>query len=163
MHDGRFTSLEQVIDFFDAGVQPNPDLDPRLKAGDGTPKRLNLTTGQKAALAAFLRTLTDSTFLTSPRFANPFAPPSGPPPTASVTMQASAYHPASLTVKPGTVVTWTNLDGILHTASFVSTLIGTTPVFATGSEQLTMPSVPGTYPYICSIHGTSMSGTIIVE
>jgi plastocyanin len=26
-----------------------------------------------------------------------------------------------------------------------------------------MPSVPGTYPYICSIHGASMSGTIIVE
>jgi cytochrome c peroxidase len=163
MHDGRFTSLAQVIDFFDAGVQPNPDLDPRLKAADGTPERLGLTTDQKAALVAFLGTLTDSTFLTSPRFANPFAPPSGPPPTASVTMQASAFHPASLTVAPGTVVTWTNLDGILHTASFVSSLIGTTPVFSTGSEQLTMPSTPGTYPYICSIHGTAMSGTIIVQ
>jgi plastocyanin len=151
-----------VIDFFDAGVQPNPDLDPRLKAADGTPKRLGLTSDQKAALVAFLRTLTDSTFLTSPRFANPFAP-SGPPPEAGVTMQASAFHPATLTVKPGTVVTWTNLDGILHTASFVSPLIGTTPVFATGTEQLTMPSIPGTYPYICSIHGASMSGTIIVE
>jgi cytochrome c peroxidase len=163
MHDGRFTSLEQVIDFFDAGVQPNPDLDPRLKAGDGTPKRLNLTTGQKAALAAFLRTLTDSTFLTSPRFANPFAPPTGPPPEAGVTMQATAFHPATLTVKPGTVVTWTNLDGILHTASFVSPLVGTTPAFATGDRQHTMPSTPGTYPYICSIHGTAMSGTIIIQ
>jgi cytochrome c peroxidase len=163
MHDGRFTSLNQVIDFFDAGVQPNPDLDPRLKATDGTPKRLGLTSDQKAALVAFLRTLTDSTFLTSPRFANPFATPSGPPPEASVTMQASAFHPATLTVKPGTVVTWTNLDGIFHTASFVSPLIGTTPVFATGAEQLTMPSVTGTYPYICSIHGAAMSGTIIVE
>jgi cytochrome c peroxidase len=163
MHDGRFTSLEQVIDFFDAGVQPNPDLDPRLKTADGSPKRLNLTANQKAALTAFLRTLTDSTFLTSPRFANPFAPPSGPPPEAGVTMQATAFHPAELTVKPGTVVTWTNLDGILHTASFVSPLIGTTPAFATGTRQLTMPSTPGTYPYICSIHGASMSGTIIVQ
>jgi cytochrome c peroxidase len=163
MHDGRFTGLDQVIDFFNAGVRPNPDLDPRLKAADGSPKQLSLTSDQKAALVAFLGTLTDSTFLTSPRFANPFAPPTGPPPTASVTMQASTFHPATLTVKPGAVVTWTTLDGILHTASFVSALIGTTPVFATGSEQLTMPSVPGTYPYICSIHGTSMSGTIIVE
>lgn len=162
MHDGRFTSLDQVIDFFDAGVQPNPDLDPRLKAPDGSPKRLNLTTDQKAALVAFLRTLTDSTFLTSPRFANPFAP-AGPPPEASVTMQASAFHPATLTVKPGTVVTWTNLDGILHTASFVSPLIGTTPAFGIGSEQLTMPTTPGTYPYICSIHGAAMSGTVIVQ
>jgi cytochrome c peroxidase len=163
MHDGRFTSLRQVIDFFDAGVRPNPDLDPRLKAADGTPKQLGLSSDQKAALVAFLGTLTDSTFLTSPRFANPFAPPSGLPPTAGVTMQASAFHPATLTVQPGTVVTWTNLDGILHTASFVSPQIGTTPVFSSGSEQLTMPSVPGTYPYICSIHGASMSGTIIVE
>jgi cytochrome c peroxidase len=75
MHDGRFTTLEQVVDFFDSGVQPNPDLDPRLRAADGSPKRLGLAADQKAALVAFLKTLTDSTFLTDSRFADPFGAP----------------------------------------------------------------------------------------
>src|SRR6185503_11750382 len=73
MHDGRFTTLEQVVDFFDSGVQANPGLDPRLKAASGAPIRLGLSAAQKASLVAFMKTLTDSTFLTSPRFANPFA------------------------------------------------------------------------------------------
>jgi len=75
MHDGRFTTLQQVVAFYDAGVQPNPNLDPRLRNPDGTPRRLGLTPAQRAALVAFLNTLTDSTFLTAPRFANPFAGP----------------------------------------------------------------------------------------
>ncbi len=79
MHDGRFTTLAQVVDFFDAGVRPDPNLDPRLRNPDGSPKRLGLTAAQKAALVAFLETLTDSTFLTAARFANPFAPPTAAP------------------------------------------------------------------------------------
>ncbi|HEV3052988.1 MAG TPA: cytochrome c peroxidase [Longimicrobium sp.] len=75
MHDGRFTSLQQVVNFYNAGVQPNPDLDPRLRNPDGSPRRLNLTPAQRAALVAFLHTLTDSTFLSAPRFADPFAAP----------------------------------------------------------------------------------------
>jgi cytochrome c peroxidase len=164
MHDGRFTTLEQVVDFFDSGVQANPDLDPRLTGTDGTPKRLGLNSSQKAALVAFLRTLTDSTFVTAPKFANPFPPPSGgPPPGTTVTMQANAYHPATLTVAPGTVITWTNLDGIGHSATFDSAAIGSTPVYVSGNRQLTMPATPGTYPYHCVVHGTVMSGTIVVQ
>jgi len=75
MHDGRFTSLADVVAFYDAGVQPNPNLDRRLRNPDGTPRRLNLTAAQRASLVAFLNTLTDSTFLAAPRFANPFASP----------------------------------------------------------------------------------------
>ncbi|HKU62432.1 MAG TPA: cytochrome c peroxidase [Gemmatimonadales bacterium] len=164
MHDGRFTTLEQVIDFFDAGVQANPDLDPRLEAPDGTPRRLGLTPAQKGALAAFLRTLTDSAFVTAPRFANPFPPAAGgPPPGTTVTMQANAFHPATLSVPPGTVVTWTNLDGIGHSATFESGPVGSTPTFVSGSRQLTMPAARGTYPYYCAVHGTLMSGTIEVR
>ncbi len=73
MHDGRFTTLEQVVDFYDSGVQANPNLDARLKAPGGAPRRLGLTATQKAALVSFMRTLTDSTFLTAARFSNPFA------------------------------------------------------------------------------------------
>jgi cytochrome c peroxidase len=168
MHDGRFTTLEQVIDFFDAGVQPNPNLDPRLRAADGSPRRLGLAPVQKAALVAFLRTLTDSTFLTAPRFADPFAPPAPPPPdtpppAATVIMVGNAYRPAKLTVAPGAVVAWTNQDGVRHSATFASPLVGSTPIFGLGTQQLTMPTVPGRYPYQCLVHGSAMRGTVVVR
>jgi cytochrome c peroxidase len=169
MHDGRFTSLEQVVEFFNSGVQPNPDLDPRLRARDGSPKQLGLTSTEKAALVAFLKTLTDSTFLHAGEFANPFAPAGGPPPPppgtsgATVIMQATAYHPAALTVAPGTVVTWTNLDNLDHSATFDSPSVGATPIFISGSQRLTMPTTPGTYHYQCAIHGLAMQGTVIIQ
>jgi len=73
MHDGRFSTLRQVIAFYATSVQPHPNLDPALRAPGGLPVRLNLTTAQADALVAFLEALTDSTFLTDPRFASPFA------------------------------------------------------------------------------------------
>jgi cytochrome c peroxidase len=71
MHDGRFTSLEQVVEFYSTGIQNNPTLDPILKPG-GQPLHLNFTTAQKAALVAFLKTLTDQSFLTNEIFSDPF-------------------------------------------------------------------------------------------
>jgi cytochrome c peroxidase len=79
MHDGRFTTLAQVIEFYDSGVQPNPWLSSHLKAEDGTPRRMGLSAAEKAALEAFLHTLTDSTFLTAPKFSNPFVAPTASP------------------------------------------------------------------------------------
>ena len=71
-HDGRFTTLAQVVEFYNSGVQANPNLDNRLRGPGGAPLRLNLTQGDKAALVAFLATLTDSTMLAAPKFATPF-------------------------------------------------------------------------------------------
>lgn len=75
MHDGRFTSLEEVVEFYNSGIQFGAQLDPRLRnvVGDG-PQRLNLTAADKAALVAFMRTLTDAAIGTDPRFADPFRP-----------------------------------------------------------------------------------------
>lgn len=85
MHDGRFTTLAQVIDFYDSGVQANPGLSSFLKAPDGSPRRMGLSAAEKSAMEAFLRTLTDSTFLTAPKFSNPFpGPPAPPPPGGAV-------------------------------------------------------------------------------
>ncbi|MES2525208.1 MAG: cytochrome c peroxidase [Gemmatimonadota bacterium] len=72
MHDGRFRTLAQVVDHYDGGVQRNPALDQRLRGRDGTPRALGLSSAQKAALVAYLRTLTDTAFLAAPRFSDPF-------------------------------------------------------------------------------------------
>lgn len=71
MHDGRFTTLEEVIEFYSTGVQANPNLDPRLIVA-GQPFNPNFTEEEKSALVAFLKTLTDQSFLTNELFSNPF-------------------------------------------------------------------------------------------
>jgi len=50
MHDGSLATLEDVIEFYDQGGKPHPQLDAEMR-------RLNLTSEEKAALAAFLRAL----------------------------------------------------------------------------------------------------------
>jgi cytochrome c peroxidase len=72
MHDGRFVTLRQVIDFYDNGVQGSPNLDARLRGPNGVPVRLGLSAAEKNALVAFLGTLTDSTLVTASRFSNPY-------------------------------------------------------------------------------------------
>ncbi len=78
MHDGRFTNLEQVVEFYNSGVVDNPNLAPplRVPTPPGQPPgpvlRLNLTAAQKAALVAFLKTLTDTSVTTAAKFSDPF-------------------------------------------------------------------------------------------
>ena len=71
MHDGRFTTLEQVIEHYNSGVQNNRNLDNRLRRGNGV-RRLNLSNTDKIALKDFLLTLTDRVFLTDEKFSSPF-------------------------------------------------------------------------------------------
>lgn len=72
MHDGRFSSLEQVVEFYNSGVRNGPALDNRLRGANGQPRLMNLTVEEKAALVAFLRTLTDTSLTTDTRFSSPF-------------------------------------------------------------------------------------------
>lgn len=72
MHDGRFSTLEQVIEHYNSGIQNGPALDNRLKTPGGAPLRLNLTPNEKAALVAFLLTLNDNNLVTDAKFSNPF-------------------------------------------------------------------------------------------
>jgi len=50
MHDGRFKTLEEVVDFYDKGGLPNKNLDEKIK-------KLNLTETDKKDLVAFLKAL----------------------------------------------------------------------------------------------------------
>ncbi len=72
MHDGRFTTLEQVVEHYNSGIKAHPILSPALRDPNGNPVRLNLTSSQKAALVAFLKTLTDHSLSTNTKWSNPF-------------------------------------------------------------------------------------------
>ncbi len=75
MHDGRFATLEDVLEHYSTGVAAHPNLDDRLTTDGhvgGNPRHLNLTTAEKGALVAFLKTLTDHTMANDPKFGDPF-------------------------------------------------------------------------------------------
>lgn len=65
MHDGRFTTLEEVIDHYDSGGHPSPNLDQNIRP-------LSLSDYDKKALVAFLNTLTDTTYLFPNLIPNPY-------------------------------------------------------------------------------------------
>ncbi len=71
MHDGRFTTLRQVVDHYSDGIQAGPALDNRLRQGNN-PRRLNLSETDREALVDFMLTLTDETLMTDPKFSDPF-------------------------------------------------------------------------------------------
>lgn len=74
-HDGRFATLEDVVEFYSTGIQNHPNLTPGLRDGMGGVLHFNFTTQQKADLVAFLHTLTDTGFLTDEKFSDPFVAP----------------------------------------------------------------------------------------
>lgn len=65
MHDGRFKTLEEVIDHYNSGGHPSPTIDPFMKYTTGG---LALSPQKKAQLIAFLRTLDDPSFVNDPRY-----------------------------------------------------------------------------------------------
>lgn len=66
MHDGRFGSLESVLNHYSAGVVNSPTLDPLL-SNNGT-LGIPLSPHEKEAIIAFLQTLTDTDFITNTSF-----------------------------------------------------------------------------------------------
>jgi cytochrome c peroxidase len=75
MHDGRFKTLGQVIDFYSQGIIWSPYVHPLMHhAYDGG---IKLTPSEKADLVAFIKTLRDETFLTNPAYAAPAKLPDG--------------------------------------------------------------------------------------
>lgn len=85
MHDGRFQTLEQVIDFYSDSIQAHVNLSGFLREiAPGTvnpnnntcntcpPRHPHYTATEKAALVAFLKTLTDTLITTDSRWSNPF-------------------------------------------------------------------------------------------
>ena len=71
MHDGRFATLEEVVEHYSSGVKYSNTLDP-IMTKQGKWLHLNLTTQEKADLVAFLKTFTDTSFISDPRLGSPF-------------------------------------------------------------------------------------------
>lgn len=69
MHDGRFATLDEVIDHYSEGLVYSPTIDPLMKfiAQGG----VHLTESDKADLKAFLLSLSDPSFINNPDFQNP--------------------------------------------------------------------------------------------
>lgn len=72
MHDGRFATLQEVVEHYNSGVQAHPNLDPPLRLQNGQVRRLNLDQNEKDALIAFFNTLTDNEMATDEKFSDPF-------------------------------------------------------------------------------------------
>ncbi|MCC5945051.1 MAG: cytochrome-c peroxidase [Bernardetiaceae bacterium] len=78
MHDGRFATLEQVLDHYNEHIQRSKTLDPLIIEASNeviedfdAPIKLHLTEQEKQDIILFLHTLTDSEFITNPAFSNP--------------------------------------------------------------------------------------------
>jgi len=81
--------------------------------------------------------------------------------TAEVKIDNFSFGPATLTVAPGTTVTWINRDDIPHTvvstdSAFKSKVLDTDEKFSFTFTKA------GNYPYFCSIH-PKMTATVVVK
>jgi len=78
MHDGRFNTLEEVLEHYNEHVQRSQTLDPLIIEAsneiviNGASIQLHLTHTEKEAIIAFLNMLTDSSFIQNEAFSNPF-------------------------------------------------------------------------------------------
>lgn len=85
-------------------------------------------------------------------------------PTGSedVVLENISFNPDEITVQAGSSVTWTNEDGVSHTATSDDDLWDSDTI-SSGSEFSFVFDEPGTYTYFCKFHPTRMQGTVIVE
>ena len=72
MHDGRFKTLQEVIEHYNSGVKNHTNLSSFLKDANGNSQQLNLTDEQKSALIDFLKTLTDPDIMHNVKWSDPF-------------------------------------------------------------------------------------------
>lgn len=74
MHDGRFQTLEEVVEHYNSGMKYAPNLDPNfaVRFKNKEYQGLGLSEKEKRQLVAFLESLTDTSFVNNPAFSNPF-------------------------------------------------------------------------------------------
>lgn len=85
-----------------------------------------------------------------------------------VTASGMTFTPASLTINQGDTVLWDNVSGF-HNVNGTQATYPSNPV-SFGNSPAAAPwnytfvfNTPGSYSYVCDVHGISMSGTIVVN
>jgi plastocyanin len=84
------------------------------------------------------------------------------PVTHTVTIDATSYQPAKLTIAPGDSVLWVNKDVIPHTATASKAGTFDSGAIASGKSWKATLKTAGQFAYTCQFHPT-MKGTIIVK
>jgi cytochrome c peroxidase len=69
MHDGRFATLDEVIEHYSSGIHMSPTIDPLIEFG--SQGGVQLDAQEKYLLKKFLLTLTDNNFINNPNFKDP--------------------------------------------------------------------------------------------
>lgn len=87
--------------------------------------------------------------------------PAAPATTNAVTIQGFAYAPATLTVKVGSTVTWTNQDQDPHTVTSEDGGPLHSPTLTNGQSFRYTFTTPGHFDYLCSVH-PFMTATVVV-
>ena len=83
-------------------------------------------------------------------------------PASAISIDNFTFSPAKLTVKAGTMVTWTNKDDIPHGIGSANNAFARSKALDTDDSFSFTFTTPGTYQYFCYIH-PHMVGTIVVE
>lgn len=72
MHDGRFKTIDEVLDFYTSGIKPSAHLDKKFRNPNGSVRFIPINSAEKLALKAFLGTLTDEEMMKNPKYSDPF-------------------------------------------------------------------------------------------
>jgi plastocyanin len=107
-----------------------------------------------------------ASFLFAAVFGSVLAPGVGPAraegPASAISIDNFSFTPATLTVKAGTTVTWTNKDDIPHGIASSNNAFKKSGALDTDDGYSFTFTTPGTYQYFCYLH-PHMVGSIVVE
>lgn len=131
--------------------------DRQASAGINSPDHL-LTRGEMAEVIFDLKAGADTT---SSAGASSMAASSAAATSNQVTIESYSFSPASITVKAGTTVTWTNKDSVSHTVAADQSAGPSSSLLARGQSYSYTFATAGSYPYHCGIH-PGMKGTVTV-
>jgi len=122
-------------------------------------RELNRRVELKVLEAAAPAAATTPSMSSPPTPAAPAPAPAAASGSASITISGFAFVPATLTVAPGTTVTWTNQDTVAHIVKFADQASG---YLHTGESYRRTFTTTGTFDYQCGVH-PGMTGKIVVQ
>jgi cytochrome c peroxidase len=156
MHDGRFATLDEVLDHYAGGIVDRPTLSPDLR-------RLVLTATERSQLLAFLATLTAETPTPAPVAVAPPSPPELVSATDLVQQRDRQFAPRHVRLAAGTPLTVVNDDSRTHNIRIAEPNLAFDSGAQEPGQKVEVPfPAAGRYHLFCGIHPT-MKLTVDVE